>query len=70
VLWKQLEGEVAGPWFLGERFSALDLYVGIMTRWRPGREWFAESCPRLHALAEAVDRKRELAAVWAANFDP
>jgi GST-like protein len=70
TLWKQLEGEVVGPWFLGERFSALDLYVGIMTRWQPGRAWFAESCPRLHALALAVDRRSELSAVWAANFDP
>src|SRR5947209_4725672 len=27
ALWKQVEGEVGAPWFLGERFSALDLYV-------------------------------------------
>ncbi len=59
-----------GRWFLGERFSALDVYVGIMTHWRPGRAWFAEHCPRLHAIAEAVDRLPALAPVWAANFDP
>jgi GST-like protein len=70
LLWKQLEGAVVGPWFLGERFSAIDLYVGIMTHWRPRRAWFAEHCPRLHAVAVAVDQRPELAAVWAANFDP
>jgi GST-like protein len=31
------------PWFLGECFSALDIYVAVMTRWRPGRRWFAEN---------------------------
>ena len=26
-LWKQIEGEAGSPWFLGERFSALDIYA-------------------------------------------
>jgi GST-like protein len=69
ALWKQLEGVVQAPWFLGERFSALDLYVGVMTRWRPGRAWFAETCPRLTAIAEAVAKRPDLAEVWKANFD-
>ncbi len=68
--WRQLEGAAVGPWFLGDRFSALDVYVGIMTHWRPRRAWFAEHCPRLHAIAQAVDRLPALAPVWAANFDP
>ncbi|HEX7198123.1 MAG TPA: glutathione S-transferase family protein, partial [Dongiaceae bacterium] len=34
-LWHQIEGEAGSPWFLGERFSALDIYLGVMTRWRP-----------------------------------
>jgi GST-like protein len=68
ALWGQLERAVVGPWFLGEQSSAIDLYVGIMTRWRPGRAWFAEHCPRLTAIAKAMDQRPELAAVWAANF--
>lgn len=67
-LWRLVEGAVRGPWFLGERPSALDLYISVMTRWRPGREWFAESCPRLHKIAVEVDRDPRLAAVWATNF--
>src|SRR5262249_19465664 len=55
-LWQQLEGEARGPWFLGPRFSALDVYISIMTRWRPGRAWFAESCPKLAAIAGVLDR--------------
>jgi GST-like protein len=68
ALWRLVEGAVRGPWFLGERPSALDLYVSVMTRWRPGRAWFAENCPRLHTIAVAVDEDARLTQVWAANF--
>jgi GST-like protein len=63
-----LERQAGEPWFFGTRFSALDLYVTVMTRWRPRRAWFAEHAPRLFAIAtksEALDR---LAAVWRRNF--
>lgn len=69
VLWQQLEREAVGPWFLGERFSALDVYVSVMTRWRPGRKRLAETCPKLLAIAAAVDARPELVPVWKANFD-
>jgi GST-like protein len=67
-LWRLVEGAVRGPWFLGETPSALDLYVSVMTRWRPRREWFAEACPRLHKIAVAVDEDARLTGVWATNF--
>lgn len=34
--WLQLEREADAPWFLGKRFSALDIYLAVMTNWRPG----------------------------------
>jgi GST-like protein len=67
-LWRFLEGVIAGPWFLGPRWSVLDVYVSAMTRWRPGRAWFADACPKLSAIAAAVDRDPRLAGVWNANF--
>jgi GST-like protein len=67
-LWRLVEGAVRGPWFLGDRPSALDLYVSVMTRWRPGRTWFAEHAPRLHEIATEMDRDPRLAGVWRANF--
>lgn len=67
-LWRLVEGAVRGPWFLGTTPSALDLYVAVMTRWRPGRQWFAQACPRLHQIATAVDEDPRLAEVWATNF--
>jgi GST-like protein len=67
-LWRMVEGEIAGPWFLGGRFSMMDIYIGVMTRWRPRRDWFAEHSPLLTALAQAVDAERKLAPVWTRNF--
>jgi GST-like protein len=67
-LWRHLEGSARGPWFLGERWSVLDVYVSVMTRWRPGRAWFGEHTPKLAAIAAAVDRDPRLADVLGMNF--
>lgn len=68
-LWRLVEANaLAAPWFLGERFSAIDLYVATMTRWRPRRGWFAEHCPKLHAIALAVEADPRLAPVVARNY--
>jgi GST-like protein len=68
ALWRQVEGAARGPWFLGARFSVLDIYVAAMTRWRPGRAWFAEHAPKLAAIAAAADDEPRLRALWAASF--
>ena len=52
-LWQELERQAGAPHMLGERFSALDLYVAVMTRWRPGPAWFESVCPALTAVARA-----------------
>jgi len=67
-LWRMMEDAAVGPWFLGERFSAIDIYLAVMTRWRPRRAWFAENAPRLSASALAAEAHPKLAAVWARNF--
>lgn len=67
--WAQMERALRpAPWLLGEAFSLLDLYVGVMTHWRPRRQWFARHCPGLHAVALAVDAKPELQDIWKRNF--
>ena len=67
-LWGMVEDAAGAPWFLGERFSALDIYVAAMTRWRPKRAWFAANAPKLHAIAQAADAEPRLAATWARNY--
>jgi GST-like protein len=67
-LWKQIEAEAKGPWFLGERFSALDLYIAVMTRWRPGSLWFAKNTPKLVEIAKRAAALPAVAPVMAKNF--
>jgi GST-like protein len=69
-LWRMVEEAAETPWFLCQRFSALDIYIAAMTRWRPRRPWFAEHCPRLAAIAARTDALPRLSAVWRRNFPP
>ncbi len=73
-LWLMVEAEAGAPYLLGTRYSALDLYVAVMSHWRPGPAWFAEQAPRLTAIAAqtaALSRDRPtLAAVMQRNFPP
>src|SRR5690242_12745459 len=67
--WRMVEASIAPePWFLGRRFSALDVYVKVMSHWRPRRDWFAANCPKLMSIALAVDKEPRLAKVWQRNF--
>ena len=66
-LWRMLEAEAAAPWFIGADFTAMDLTLGVMTKLRPNRPWFAAHCPRLHAIAEAAEAVPELRTVWQRN---
>jgi GST-like protein len=67
-LYGMIEATARTPWFLGERFSALDIYVAVMTRWRPRRQWFAENAPQLHSIATRADAVPQLQSVWSRNF--
>lgn len=67
-LWLQVEEAAGTPWFLGSRMSAIDLYIAVMTHWRPGRKWFAANTPRLLAIAEKTSATAGVADVIARNF--
>jgi GST-like protein len=68
TLWKSVEQQVSAPWFLGERTSALDLYLAAMTRWRPGILWFAKNAPKITAIAKRTSELHAVAPVIARNF--
>lgn len=67
-LWRVVEAAAKGPWFLGARFSAIDVYLACMVHWRPRKDWFASEAPALRRIAEAAAARPELAAVMARNF--
>ncbi len=70
ALWRMVEPAAQSPWFLGERFSALDIYLCAMTRWRPNRPWFEENAPKLVAAADRCNELPRLTAVWLRNYPP
>jgi len=67
-LYLVLDREVEGPWFLGERFSALDIYICAMTHWLPRRPWFEENTTSLILIADAAKKIDRLSHVWARNY--
>ena len=68
-LWQYVESQIApDPWFLGQTFSALDLYAAVMTRWRPRGAWFEANCPLLFSIQRRVAELPALEEVWQRNF--
>lgn len=67
-LWELAAGAAGTPWFLGERFSAIDLFLAVMLRWQPGLNWAAEHVPRLYNIAAAASARPAVAPVIARNF--
>ena len=70
-LWREFEANLPeGGWALGSELNVLDIYVAVMSHWRPGRPWFAQHCPRLHAIAARADEHEILAPILRRNFPP
>ncbi len=67
--WLAFEERVEpSPYLLGASIGALDVYAAMISRWRPGRAWLAEHCPKAIAAVEAAERHPVVAPVWARNF--
>lgn len=67
--WRMMETQTnPGRFILGERLSVLDLYVCVVSRWRPRRGRFSEVAPRLAEVARRVDGLPELADFWATRW--
>jgi GST-like protein len=63
-----LDAEVASePWFLGKRFSALDLYFPVLRLWRPGAAWWRDNVPKLNAIADRCEQLPPVASSFARN---
>ncbi|MEP7154268.1 MAG: glutathione S-transferase family protein [Betaproteobacteria bacterium] len=67
--WGLVEQNVApSPYVLGLSMSALDLYIAMVSRWRPGRAWFNEHCPKLAGAVALTEQHPVVAKVWEKNF--
>jgi len=54
MLLRHAEAACGSPWFLGGRFSAIDLQLWPLTYWRPGKDWFDREAPKLAAVRDHV----------------
>lgn len=64
----QLEAACRAPHFLGTTFSAIDLYLAVMSHWRPGPKWWTREAPKLRAAADAAKARPEVAKPIARDF--
>lgn len=63
--WLRLEAAVRpAPFVLGSAMTALDPYVAMIRRWRPGPGWFAAACPKLEDAARAAEAHPAVRAAW------
>jgi GST-like protein len=68
--WGIMEGQVApGRYILGDELSVLDLYVAVVSRFKPRRRRFYEVAPRMGEVVRRVDADPRLAPVFAARMD-
>lgn len=57
-IWDVLEAAATpGPWLLGKRFGACDLYLQMLHAWHPERERLRRRCPRVAALVARVEAR-------------
>ncbi|MFN3352769.1 MAG: glutathione S-transferase family protein [Brevundimonas sp.] len=67
--WGMMERQTRpGTYILGDRLTVLDLYVAVVSRWRPLRRRFHQAAPRLGQVVRRVDDLPELRALWASRF--
>jgi GST-like protein len=63
--WRLMGQQVSpGSYILGETLSVLDLYVAVVSRFRPRRRRFYKEAPNLKAVMKRVDEDPRLAALW------
>lgn len=67
--WGVMEaGTAPGRYILGDEMTVLDLYVAVVSRFRPRRQRFYEVAPRLGEVVRRVDADPRLAAFWPQRY--
>jgi GST-like protein len=67
--WAIMERQVTpGRYILGDEITVLDLYVTVVSRFRPRRRRFYEAAPRMGEVVRRVDAEPRLAALWAERY--
>ena len=56
-----------GPFFLGGRFSLLDIYVWMLAQWMD-RKWLEANCPKIVRLADTAMARPKIEPIHKLNF--
>ncbi|MRS15829.1 glutathione S-transferase [Enterobacteriaceae bacterium RIT691] len=54
TLYQWLDGQLVGPYAVGEQLTLLDAYLVVMRSWGPRTEWFKANTPSITAIADRV----------------
>lgn len=64
--WGRMAGQVSpAPYILGDQLTVLDLYVAVVSRFRPRRKRFYAVAPNMAEAVRRVDADPRLAGLWA-----
>ena len=67
--WRVMESQITpGRFLLGDDLTVLDLYVAVVSRWRPLRPRFHAVAPRMGEVVRRVDALPQLQDFWAERF--
>lgn len=67
--WRVLEASLKpAPYVLGGNMTALDVYLAMVAKWSPGRQWIREHCPKLIVSIELTEQHPVVKSVWEKNF--
>lgn len=69
--WRLLEdalGDTGGPFLLGERFSAADIYLAMLAGWHHDLAAFLQVAPRVARLMRSVATRPAIAPLWRENY--
>ncbi len=56
-----------GPYLLGETYSAVDVYLWMLSKWHPDEKQLFADNPRIARLVDLVEARPAVAKVWAEN---
>lgn len=67
--WLIVDAAISGnPWFLASGFSAVDLYIGVVSRWAELDDWRRTAVPRVESIASGIAARSDCGGVWARHF--
>ena len=67
--WRMMGEQITpGAWLLGDEISVLDLYVAVVSRFRPRRQRFYAAAPNMADIIRKVDAHPALQALWTQRY--